>query len=145
MASSRETGKMAKVWNRLHQLFPTLVYLRSKLYHLIPVFFAVTFASFLLLNLLPGNIVDALLVDQGDFAADQETRAEIEKELGLDREKTNVNGGAIAIGHPVGASGARLTVTILHELRRRGGKYGLAGACIGGGMGLSVLVEAFPA
>ncbi|MDP6108830.1 MAG: ABC transporter permease [Rhodospirillales bacterium] len=85
MASSRETGKMAKVWNRLHQLFPTLVYLRSKLYHLIPVFFAVTFASFLLLNLLPGNIVDALLVDQGDFAADQETRAEIEKELGLDK------------------------------------------------------------
>ncbi len=69
----------------------------------------------------------------------------VEKELGLDREKTNVNGGAIAIGHPVGASGARLTATILHELRRRGEKYGLAGACIGGGMGLSVIVEAFPA
>ena len=67
----------------------------------------------------------------------------VEKELGLDREKTNVNGGAIAIGHPVGASGARLTLTILHELRRRGGKYGLAGACIGGGMGLSVVVEAY--
>ena len=67
----------------------------------------------------------------------------VEKELGLDREKTNVNGGAIAIGHPVGASGARLTLTILHELRRRGGKYGLAGACIGGGMGLSVIVEAY--
>ena len=45
--------------------------------------------------------------------------------------------------HPVGASGARLTLTILHELRRRGGKYGLAGACIGGGMGLSVIVEAY--
>ncbi|MEE9276355.1 MAG: acetyl-CoA C-acetyltransferase [bacterium] len=69
----------------------------------------------------------------------------VEKELGLPREKTNVNGGAIAIGHPVGASGARLTLTILYELRRRGGKYGLAGACIGGGMGLSVIVEAFPA
>jgi len=67
----------------------------------------------------------------------------VEKELGLDRGKTNVNGGAIAIGHPVGASGARLTLTILHELRRRGGKYGLAGACIGGGMGLSVIVEAY--
>ena len=66
----------------------------------------------------------------------------VEKELGLDREKTNVNGGAIAIGHPVGASGARLTLTILYELRRRGKRYGLAGACIGGGMGLSVIVEA---
>ncbi len=66
----------------------------------------------------------------------------VEKELGLDREKTNVNGGAIAIGHPVGASGARLTLTILLELKRRGGKYGLAGACIGGGMGLSLIVEA---
>ena len=66
----------------------------------------------------------------------------VEKELGLPREKTNVNGGAIAIGHPVGASGARLTLTTLMELRRRGGKYGLAGACIGGGMGLSVIVEA---
>lgn len=66
----------------------------------------------------------------------------VEKELGLDREKTNVNGGAIAIGHPVGASGGRLTLTILYELRRRGGKYGLAGACMGGGMGLSIIVEA---
>jgi len=65
----------------------------------------------------------------------------VEKELGLDRSKTNVNGGAIAIGHPVGASGARLTLTTLMELRRRGGKFGLAGACIGGGMGLSVIVE----
>ncbi|MBI2179053.1 MAG: acetyl-CoA C-acyltransferase, partial [Candidatus Tectomicrobia bacterium] len=66
----------------------------------------------------------------------------VEKELGLDRARTNVNGGAIAIGHPVGASGARLTLTLLHELRRRGGRYGLAGACIGGGMGLSIVVEA---
>lgn len=65
----------------------------------------------------------------------------VEKELGLDREKTNVNGGAIAIGHPVGASGTRLTLTILKELQRRGAKYGLAGACIGGGMGLSLIVE----
>ncbi len=67
----------------------------------------------------------------------------VEKELGLDREKTNVNGGAIAIGHPVGASGTRLTLTILKELQRRGAKYGLAGACIGGGMGLSLIVESF--
>lgn len=66
----------------------------------------------------------------------------VEKELGLDREKTNVNGGAIAIGHPLAATGARLTLTILHELRRRGGKYGLASACIGGGQGMAVIVEA---
>lgn len=67
----------------------------------------------------------------------------VEKELGLDRERTNVNGGAIAIGHPLGATGARLTLTILHELRRRGKKYGLASACIGGGQGMTVIVEAF--
>lgn len=65
----------------------------------------------------------------------------VEKELGLDRNKTNVNGGAIAIGHPLAATGARLTLTILHELRRRGGKYGLASACIGGGQGMTVIVE----
>jgi len=66
----------------------------------------------------------------------------VEKALGLDRAKTNVNGGAIAIGHPLAATGARLTGSILHELRRRGGKYGLASACIGGGQGMSVIVEA---
>lgn len=66
----------------------------------------------------------------------------VEKELGLDRDKTNVNGGAIAIGHPLAATGARLTLTILHELRRRSGKYGLASACIGGGQGMTVIVEA---
>ncbi len=67
----------------------------------------------------------------------------VEKELGLDREITNVNGGAIAIGHPLAASGTRLTLTILHELRRRKEKYGLATACIGGGQGAAVIVEAF--
>jgi acetyl-CoA acetyltransferase len=61
--------------------------------------------------------------------------------MGLDREKTNVNGGAVALGHPVGCSGARLTLTILYELRRRGGRYGLASACIGGGQGVTVIVE----
>jgi acetyl-CoA acetyltransferase family protein len=66
----------------------------------------------------------------------------VEKELGLDRERTNVNGGAIAIGHPLGATGARLTLTLLHELRRRGNKYGLASACIGGGQGMAVVIEA---
>lgn len=67
----------------------------------------------------------------------------VEKELGLSREKTNVNGGAVALGHPLGASGARLTLTILHELRRRGGRYGLASACIGGGQGIALIVEAW--
>jgi acetyl-CoA acyltransferase 2 len=66
-----------------------------------------------------------------------------EKELSLDRSKVNVNGGAIAVGHPLGASGARLTLTLLLELRRRKAKYGLAAACIGGGQGIALVVEAF--
>ncbi|HET9533644.1 MAG TPA: acetyl-CoA C-acetyltransferase [Blastocatellia bacterium] len=67
----------------------------------------------------------------------------VEKELGLDRERTNVNGGAIALGHPLGASGTRLVLTVLMELRRREKKYGLATACIGGGQGIALIVEAF--
>jgi acetyl-CoA acyltransferase 2 len=67
----------------------------------------------------------------------------VEQELGLDRERTNVDGGAIAIGHPLGASGARITLHLLHVLRRRGGRYGLGTACIGGGQGAAVIVEAF--
>lgn len=66
----------------------------------------------------------------------------VEKELGLDPERTNVNGGAIAITHPLAASGARITVHLLHELRRRGGRYGLGAACIGGGQGGAVVVQA---
>jgi acetyl-CoA acetyltransferase family protein len=66
----------------------------------------------------------------------------VEKELGLDREKVNVNGGAIALGHPLGASGARLLLTVTLELRRRGKKFGLATACIGGGQGIAAIVEA---
>jgi acetyl-CoA acyltransferase 2 len=65
-----------------------------------------------------------------------------EKELGLDRDKVNVNGGAIALGHPLGASGARLVLTLLMELRRRGKRYGVASACIGGGQGIAMIVEA---
>jgi len=65
----------------------------------------------------------------------------VEKELGLDREKVNVNGGAIALGHPLGATGARLVITLLYELRRRKKKYGLATACIGGGQGIAMVVE----
>ncbi|MFL6215046.1 MAG: acetyl-CoA C-acetyltransferase [Blastocatellia bacterium] len=66
----------------------------------------------------------------------------VEKELGLERERTNVNGGAIALGHPLAASGTRLVLTVLNELRRRGKKYGLATACIGGGQGIAMIVEA---
>ena len=65
----------------------------------------------------------------------------VEKELGLDRNKVNVNGGAIALGHPLGATGTRLLITLLYELRRRKARYGLATACIGGGQGIAVIVE----
>lgn len=65
----------------------------------------------------------------------------VEKELALDREKVNVNGGAIALGHPLGASGTRLVITLLYELKRRKGKYGLATACIGGGQGIAMVLE----
>lgn len=65
----------------------------------------------------------------------------VERELGLDREKVNVNGGAIALGHPLGATGTRLVITVLYELRRRKKKYGLATACIGGGQGIAMVVE----
>ena len=63
------------------------------------------------------------------------------RELGLDDEKVNVNGGAIALGHPLGMSGARLVVSLLHELRRRGGRYGLATLCVGVGQGQAALFE----
>jgi acetyl-CoA acyltransferase 2 len=66
----------------------------------------------------------------------------VEKELGLLRDRTNVNGGAIALGHPLAASGTRLVITVLNELRRKGLKYGLATACIGGGQGIAMIVEA---
>ena len=68
----------------------------------------------------------------------------VERELGLDPERTNVEGGAVAIGHPLGASGARITAHLLHALRRTGGRFGLGSACIGGGQGAAVVVEAFP-
>jgi acetyl-CoA acetyltransferase family protein len=64
-----------------------------------------------------------------------------EKELELDREKVNVNGGAIALGHPLGATGTRLVLTLMHELRRTKKRYGIASACIGGGQGIAILIE----
>jgi acetyl-CoA C-acetyltransferase len=63
------------------------------------------------------------------------------RELGLDEAKLNVNGGAIAIGHPLGATGVRLTLTLARELKRSGLRYGIASACIGGGQGIAMLVE----
>lgn len=65
----------------------------------------------------------------------------VERELGLDRSRVNVNGGAIALGHPVGCSGARLPVTLLNEMGRRGARYGMASLCVGGGIGISTLFE----
>ncbi len=64
-----------------------------------------------------------------------------EKELHADMERVNVNGGAIALGHPLGASGARLMVTLLHELERRGARYGLQAMCCGGGLGTATIIE----
>jgi acetyl-CoA acetyltransferase len=64
-----------------------------------------------------------------------------EKLLGLDRSKVNVNGGAIAMGHPIGMSGARVILTLAHELKLRGLKRGIAALCIGGGMGIATLIE----
>jgi acetyl-CoA acyltransferase 2 len=69
----------------------------------------------------------------------------VEKELGLDRTRTNVHGGAIAIGHPLAATGSRITIHLLHALRQRKQRFGLGAACIGGGQGAAVIVEAYPA
>jgi acetyl-CoA C-acetyltransferase/acetyl-CoA acyltransferase len=79
------------------------------------------------------------------FASDEFARAQLGKEKALgaiDPERRNVNGGAIALGHPVGATGTRLVITLLHELRRRGKQRGIATLCVGGGQGAAVLVEA---
>jgi acetyl-CoA C-acetyltransferase len=65
----------------------------------------------------------------------------VNKDLGWDEAKVNVNGGAIALGHPIGASGARILTTLLHEMQKRGAKKGLATLCIGGGMGIALCVE----
>jgi acetyl-CoA acetyltransferase len=85
------------------------------------------------------NLEDIDLVEINEAFAGQYLA--VEKELGLDRSKVNVNGGAIALGHPLGATGTRLVITLLYELRRRKAKYGLATACIGGGQGIAMIVE----
>lgn len=86
------------------------------------------------------SLVDIDLIEINEAFAPQYLACE--KELGLDRSKVNVNGGAIAIGHPLGATGARIVLTLVLELRRRGKKYGVASACIGGGQGIALVVEA---
>ncbi|MYL32861.1 acetyl-CoA C-acyltransferase [Pontibacillus yanchengensis] len=87
---------------------------------------------------------DLSLEDMGLIEVNEAFAAQylsVEKELGLDREKVNVNGGAIALGHPVGASGTRVLYTLLKELKRRNEKYGVASLCIGGGQGIAMVVE----
>jgi acetyl-CoA acetyltransferase len=66
------------------------------------------------------------------------------RELGIDLNKLNVNGGAIALGHPLGCSGARIMTTLIHEMNRRGSRYGLATMCIGVGQGIATVVERIP-
>ena len=85
------------------------------------------------------TVADLDLVESNEAFAAQSLC--VTKELGLDPAKVNVNGGAIAIGHPIGASGARILTTLLHEMKRSGAKKGLATLCIGGGMGVAMCVE----
>ncbi len=86
---------------------------------------------------IPQKDVDLFEINEA-FAAQY---LAVEKELRLDRDRVNVNGGAIALGHPLGATGTRLTLTLIRELRRRGLRYGVGSACIGGGQGIAVVVE----
>lgn len=85
------------------------------------------------------TIADMDLVEANEAFAAQSVA--VGKELGIDPEKLNVNGGAIALGHPIGASGARILITLLYEMKKRGSKYGLATLCIGGGQGTAMIVE----
>jgi acetyl-CoA C-acetyltransferase len=85
------------------------------------------------------NAADVNLFELNEAFAAQ--ACAVNKELGIDPSKVNVNGGAIAIGHPIGASGCRILVTLLHEMKRREAKRGIAALCIGGGMGVSLAVE----
>jgi acetyl-CoA acetyltransferase family protein len=86
------------------------------------------------------SVADVDLVELNEAFASQSVACI--RELGLDPARVNVNGGAIALGHPLGASGARILVTLVHELRRRGGRYGLATMCIGVGQGIATLIAA---
>jgi acetyl-CoA acetyltransferase len=85
------------------------------------------------------SVADIDLVELNEAFASQSLACI--RELGLDPARVNVNGGAIALGHPLGASGARILVTLVHEMRRRGGRHGLATMCIGVGQGIATLVS----
>lgn len=85
------------------------------------------------------TVADLDLIEANEAFAAQSVA--VGKDLGFDPDKLNVNGGAIALGHPIGASGARILITLLYEMKRRGSKYGLATLCIGGGQGTAVVVE----
>ena len=85
------------------------------------------------------NLEDMDLIEINEAFAAQ--YLSVEKELRLDRRKTNVNGGAIALGHPVGASGTRILLSLAYSLKERGLKYGVASLCIGGGQGIAVIIE----
>lgn len=85
------------------------------------------------------TIKDMDLIEANEAFAAQSVA--VGKDLGIDAEKLNVNGGAIALGHPIGASGARILITLIYEMQKRDAKYGLATLCIGGGMGTSLIVE----
>ena len=97
-------------------------------------------ASKMALNKAGLTVSDLDLVESNEAFAAQ--ACAVNKQLGLDPEKVNVNGGAIALGHPVGATGAIIMTKLVYELRKRKGKYGLATMCIGGGQGISVIIEA---
>jgi len=85
------------------------------------------------------TVADLDLIESNEAFAAQSIS--VVKELGLDPAKVNVNGGAIAIGHPIGASGCRILVTLLHEMQRQNAKKGIASLCIGGGMGVALTIE----
>ena len=85
------------------------------------------------------KISDLDLIESNEAFAAQSLA--VIKDLGLSKEKVNVNGGAIALGHPIGASGARILVTLIHEMQKRKVKRGLATLCIGGGMGIAMCIE----
>ncbi len=123
--------------------WPTLGYLRAWSYSAVPpeiMGFGPVPAIGKLLSAEGLTVKDIDLFEVNEAFAAQYLACE--KALGLDRERTNVNGGAIALGHPLGATGARLTLTLLCEMRRRGARLGVASACIGGGQGMAVLLEA---
>jgi acetyl-CoA C-acetyltransferase len=97
------------------------------------------FASRIALDKAGWKVDDLDLIEANEAFAAQ--ACAVNKEMGWDPSKVNVNGGAIAIGHPIGASGCRILTTLLYELKRRNLKKGLATLCIGGGMGVAMCVE----